>query len=166
MTLTQQIEEGWAFLIINSCTPSYQEFNGRFHMRELKFTSTVIKKFFCFSGVGTFATALQYVILIILVQGFNFMPTLASGLGFGVSALANYWLNYQWTFTSQKRHSEALTKFFLIAASGLFINTIIMYIGTELVIFNYIVVQIIATGVVLLWNFSGNYLWTFREPGR
>jgi putative flippase GtrA len=73
--------------------------------------------------------------------------TIASTIGFALSACANYWLNYHVTFSSSKPHLETAGKFAAIAALGLALNAIA------------------ATAIVLLWNFSGNYLWSFREDG-
>jgi putative flippase GtrA len=87
----------------------------------------------------------------------------ASSFGFIVGAVINYILNYQFTFQSDKRHSEAITKFFIVATIGAGINGFIMYIGVENTNINYMLVQIFATGIVLLWNFIVNKLWTFAH---
>ena len=39
-----------------------------------------------------------------------------------------------------------------------------MYVGTTMMNGHYLVVQILATAVVLLWNYLGSYLWTFHQP--
>lgn len=91
------------------------------------------------------------------------VPTFASGIGFGISALSNYLLNYHLTFKSRNAHVEAATKFFIIAMLGLLLNSVIMLVGTEILIMHYLLAQVMATGIVLVWNFTGNYLWSFRE---
>lgn len=122
-----------------------------------------IRKFAYFSGVGVIATGIQYVILIVLVQGFGLPPVIASGIGFVASAVVNYMLNYHVTFESRKAHSEAATKFMVIAALGLIVNSLIMHVGTDILKIHYILTQLVASGSVLMWNFTGNYLWSFRE---
>ena len=124
---------------------------------------SVIRKFAYFSGVGVIATGIQYVILIVLVQGVGVPPVRASAIGFVTSAVVNYMLNYHITFESRKAHSEAATKFMVIAALGLIVNSLIMHVGTDIFRVHYIFTQLIATGSVLIWNFTGNYLWSFRE---
>ncbi len=123
-------------------------------------------QFLLFAGVGAVGTLGHYTTLIVLVQFWAVDPVFASSLGFVVGAVINYILNYHFTFQSNKRHTEALTKFLIVATIGAGINGSIMYVGVENTSINYLVVQIFATGVVLLWNFVVNKLWTFAHHGR
>jgi putative flippase GtrA len=49
----------------------------------------------------------------------------------------------------------------LVATIGAAINAAIMYAGVSLLEFHYLLAQIIATGIVLGWNFLLNKTWTF-----
>jgi putative flippase GtrA len=120
-------------------------------------------QFLLYAGVGAIGTLGHYTILIILVQLWAMDPVVASCLGFVVGAIINYLLNYHFTFQSNKRHSEALTKFLIVAVVGVGLNGLIMYAGVDYTDFNYLIVQIFATAVVLLWNFTVNKLWTFTH---
>jgi putative flippase GtrA len=124
--------------------------NGRTHL----------SRFARFSLVGGVATAIQYALLVVLVRGFGTAPAPASSIGFVLSAGVNYLLNYRFTFRSDRSHGPAAAKFALLAVVGLLINAAIMYlmIGAGV---HYLVAQVCATGVVLLWNFIGNSVWTF-----
>lgn len=122
-----------------------------------------IGQFLLFAGLGVIGTLGHYTILIVLVQFWAVDPVFASSFGFVVGAVINYILNYQFTFQSDKRHTEALTKFLIVATIGAAINGTIMYIGVENTNINYMLVQIFATCVVLLWNFVLNKLWTFAH---
>lgn len=117
-----------------------------------------------FALVGGVATAIQYAILIVLVREAGAWPTTASGIGFVVSAIGNYLLNYYFTFRSRRSHGAALAKFLLLAAGGLAINSLLMQWLVAAAGLNYLVAQVCATGVVFLWNFAGNSLWTFGAP--
>jgi len=123
-------------------------------------------QFLLFAGVGAIGTLGHYTTLIVLVQFWAVDPVFASSFGFVVGAMINYILNYHFTFQSDKRHAEALTKFLIVATIGAGINGFIMYIGVENTNINYLIVQIFATCVVLLWNFVVNKLWTFAHHGR
>ena len=122
-----------------------------------------IGQFMLYAGVGAIGTIGHYTTLIVLVEFWALDPVIASCLGFVVGALINYVLNYKFTFHSEKRHREALTKFLLVAIAGAGINGAIMYIGVENTQFNYLLVQIVATTAVLLWNYFVNKLWTFTH---
>lgn len=125
-----------------------------------------IGQFLLFAGVGAIGTLGHYTTLIVLVQFWAVDPVFASSFGFVVGAMINYILNYHFTFQSDKRHAEALTKFLIVATIGAGINGFIMYIGVENTNINYLIVQIFATAVVLLWNFVVNKLWTFAHHGK
>ena len=114
-----------------------------------------------FGLVGAAATGLQYLILVLLVHQGVASPT-ASAIGFVVSAFGNYVLNYHFTFRSRESHGPAMVKFVTLAGMGLVINYGLMQlmVGAG---WYYMVAQVCATGVVFLWNFIGNSLWTFRE---
>ena len=116
-----------------------------------------------FAGIGAIGTVGHYTTLIVLVQFWRVDPVFASSLGFVVGAIINYILNYHFTFNSDKQHSEAFTKFLIVAIIGAGINGGIMYAGVENTRINYLIVQIFATGAVLLWNFALNKAWTFAH---
>ena len=120
-----------------------------------------IRQFAVFLCVGGFSTGIQYVTLWILVAYVSVNAILSSAIGFVLSALVNYLLNYYLTFQSNVRHRFAITNFFLVALVGLIINTIIMEILIDTVKIHYMIAQIVATVSVLFWNFYANKKWTF-----
>ena len=126
--------------------------------------STQAARFARFVLVGGFATALMYALLLVGVEWLGMTPVSASVAGYTISALANYWLNRNLTFRSRQRHAIALPRFAAVSGAGLLINAAIMYVGTELLSGHYLLVQILATVVVLFWNYIGSQLWTFRQP--
>jgi putative flippase GtrA len=113
-----------------------------------------------FGLVGGVATGLQYLLLIVLVREAGLWPTVASGVGFAISAVVNYLLNYHFTFRSRRPHGPALARFMTLAVVGLAINSVLMQVllGAG---WYYLVAQLGATTVVFLWNFVGNSVWTF-----
>ena len=126
---------------------------------------TLAARFTKFAGVGVIGTAAHYATLISLVQLLDANAVLASSAGAIVGAAVNYILNYHYTFQSSKRHHEALVKFFAVAAVGFVLNGILMAILTSSFEIYYLLAQIITTSIVLVWNFTGNHIWTFREAG-
>ena len=120
-----------------------------------------LRQFILFSGIGAIGTAGHYICLILLVERADMAPTPATTVGFIVGAIINYLLNYHITFKSNQHHHVALTKFFIVAAIGAGINMAIMYFATEWLTLHYLLAQIMATAIVLLWNFFINKYWTF-----
>jgi len=115
-----------------------------------------------FLFVGGIATALQYLILIILVELYRLDAITSSSIGFGVSALLNYYLNYHLTFKSEAPHYLALPKFLIVASIGLVLNGLLMFLFSEKLAIQYFTSQIFSTGGVLLWNFTISKIWTFK----
>jgi putative flippase GtrA len=120
-------------------------------------------QFFGFAGVGVIATLIQYVVLMLLVQAAGANATLASGVGYVTSALVNYGLNYRYTFRSTRKHSESVVKFVLVACVGLALNSGIMFVLTGEFHVHYLLAQLLASGIVLVWNFAANRAWTFAR---
>jgi len=121
------------------------------------------KQFIKFAAVGVVGTAVHYTALVALVEGFNLSALIATGIGFVLGAITNYILNYHYTFKSNKRHGEALTKFLIVAFIGGVINQGMMWLGVTVLSANYLLSQIAATTIVLFWNFIINRAWSFKE---
>ncbi len=121
------------------------------------------KQFVLFSTIGAVGTGGHFLTLILLVEFAGLSAVWATTAGFMVGALINYVLNYHFTFKSDKAHREAMLKFFIVALVGAGMNMLIMYIGVDILVQFYLLVQIAASSVVLLWTFSANKLWTFAE---
>lgn len=121
-------------------------------------------QFVCFSAVGVVGTLFHYSVLISLVHFLQLRPFIGSAAGFAAGAFVNYSLNYRITFKSSKSHLAAMPKFYLVALAGLGINTALIYTLNEWMTINYLIAQLFTTAAVLISNFAGNKLWTFKEP--
>ncbi len=118
-----------------------------------------------FAMVGCVATGIQYILLVVLVRGAGVEATVASCIGFVVSAGANYLMNYHFTFRSQRAHGPAAVKFATLAGVGLLLNAALMrvLVGAG---WHYLLAQVCATLLVMLWNYFGNRAWTFGPPAQ
>ncbi len=101
---------------------------------------------------------------------------LANSISFTLAVLSNFTFNRYWTYpeSRSKRKRIQLPQFGLVSVLGLIINTAIFVLATP--IFNniigsidvlagsiagYIPAKILATMMVLFWNFFVNRFWTF-----
>jgi len=116
-----------------------------------------------FTGVGFISAIGHYGLLITLVQGPGVEPVRASVAGALLGAWINYTLNYRYTFHSNKRHRESVSKFATVAAVGLVLNTFFMWLGVDVMRVHYLLSQVLTTALVLLWSFGANRYWTFRH---
>jgi putative flippase GtrA len=120
-----------------------------------------VKQFASFVKVGFAATAAHYVMLAALVELLSVNEVFASTLGYAVGAVVSYTLNYRFTFNSDRPHQIAVSRFFVIALTGMALNSLAIAFLLHNLAVHYFVAQIAATGFVLLWNFVGNRYWTF-----
>lgn len=126
-------------------------------------TIEILKQFSRFTGVGFMSAIGHYGLLILLVQFAAVDAVYASAAGALLGAVINYSLNYRLTFRSTKRHRESVWKFAVVALIGLLLNTLFMWVGVDLLGMHYLLAQVVTTGLVLIWSFVGNRLWTFGE---
>lgn len=123
----------------------------------------LVRKFARFLLTGSVCTGIQYVLLIVLTGAFGVPPTAASTVGYLASALVNYRLSHSFTYRSSARHQRSLPRFAVATACGLAINAAVMFLGTTRTSLHYLLVQVLATGAALLWNFFINLHWTFGQ---
>ena len=118
-----------------------------------------------FVMVGGFATGVHYALMSLLIWLVDCPLVLASGIGFAVSAVANYALNARLTFRSRESHAKTLPRFVVTALLGLVINTVLLAFLASLGM-HPAPAQLLTTLGVLLWNYTINALWTFKNPTR
>jgi putative flippase GtrA len=123
--------------------------------------TSITAQFIRFAGVGVIGTGAHYLVLVALMELFDGEAIIASSAGALTGALVNYILNYHFTFRSNKRHVEAMTKFLAIAAVGFVLNGLLMSLLVYGLGLFYLAAQVLTTLTVLIWNFAGNRWWTF-----
>lgn len=120
-------------------------------------------QFVRFAAVGLTGTLIQYAMLWLGVELLGIPAAVASAVGYLFGSVANYLLNYFFTFRSSKSHAEAASKYYSVIAVGWCINTGLMTVLVHGYGWNYWLAQLLATGVGLLWNFAGSRWWAFRH---
>jgi len=131
------------------------------HRKAAIVSAALENRFVRFLIVGGIATLIQYVTLIWSVERWHWNAVLASSLGYFLSTIANYLLNYYFTFRSDNRHRVAATRFAIVAAAGLTLNALLMEFLAQRLHFPYILAQILATIGTLIWNYWANSKWSF-----
>lgn len=86
---------------------------------------------------------------------------IANSCGFITAATSNYFLNRIWTFHSQNsKEFLEYGSFILISVVGLAINNLFLYFFEKK--FPFYLAKLFAIFVTTIWNFTANYLITFR----
>jgi putative flippase GtrA len=124
-------------------------------------TKKNFKEYGQFLLAGISATLAQYLALYLLVD-YSIVPILfASILGYIMGGIVNYLINYYITFNSSKKHKDSLISFSIVVAIGLIINTSIFSLMLNQLGLYYLLSQIVASVVVLFWNYWAHKKWTF-----
>ena len=147
-----------------------------------------ISRFLKFSVVGAVGAVIDFGLLNILVQFAGFSKVGANACSFTAAVISNFVWNRLWVYpeTREDPLRKQFLQFLVVNLLGLGINTLIFIVSDQWVLgtegllagpvgavadligmehfdMAYNGAKVIATGVVLFWNFFVNRLWTFRH---
>lgn len=144
--------------IVENITTVYQNNPKEFH------------RFAKFAIVGALGAVIDFGLLNLL-KGYYGWPLLAANtVSVSVAIVSNFVWNRLWTFpeSRSRKKRKQLPQFALVNFIGLVINNLIV-VGIDALLqtslgepFSYNVAKAVAIGIVLLWNFGANRLWTYR----
>lgn len=119
-------------------------------------------QFLRFGVVGVAATGMDFGIMVLLTEALGVDPVVSSGVSFCASTVFNYLASMRFVF----RHREGLSRrrefaiFLVLSLVGLGVNQLVMWGGTAVLGERwYVLVKVLATGVVMLWNFFSRKHW-------
>jgi len=141
-----------------------------------------ITRFMKFLVVGTIGAIVDFSILNLLRGGLGWSLVLANTFSFTCAVLSNFLWNRFWTYpdSRSKPLASQLLTFFVVNVAGWAINTGMLLLLTNplaglagslldisdptvLDRYGYNSAKVIATGVVLFWNFFINRIWTYND---
>lgn len=122
----------------------------------------LIIKFLKFCVVGFSGMVVDFGVTWLCKERLKWNKYLSNSLGFILAATNNYLWNRLWTFQSTSRQIPVeYGKFLLISIIGLGINNLTIYILHDKLKLNFYLAKLLAIGIVTIWNFVMNYLFTF-----
>ena len=131
-----------------------------------------VGRFLRFLAVGLSGTLLDFAILSVLKTWFGWLTLPANLVSYSCGILNNYLLSRYWVYPESRKDKSLQQglRFILISLVGLLLNNLLVFAleapAGWLVSnpnYGYIPAKIIATGIVLLWNFFANRFWTFNK---
>jgi len=112
------------------------------------------KQIFKFLIVGGIAFLIDYAFLYILTEYCNIYYLVSSIISFTISLIFNYIASIKFVFETDKNESKKHFIAFIIGSIiGLGINQLVMYLMVELMSIYYMLTKIVATAIVMVWNF-------------
>lgn len=107
-----------------------------------------------FGFVGGTAFIIDYGIFTILNQLLGIHYIIAGTISFSISVIYNYILSIKWVFdVTKKQTTKDFIIFIVLSVIGLILNNIIMYISVDLIHIHVLISKIIATAIVMVYNF-------------
>lgn len=125
-----------------------------------------VKQFGKFAVVGITSLAVDYILLLVLVELLHVDFLIATSASFLASVVVNYFLSMRYVFSrrddlSRKRE---FTIFAVLSAVGLGLNDLFMFVGVAVLSIGYQVMKLISTFMVTWYNFFSRR--RFLDGGR
>lgn len=116
---------------------------------------TLLTQFIRFGIVGAIAFVIDFGFLVLLTELLYFNPVVAATASFIASVIFNYFASMHFVFERRDdiSKSKEFIIFIILSVVGLFINDLLMWFGTSYTLIDYKIIKIIATVVVMIWNF-------------
>lgn len=120
----------------------------------------LIKQIMRFGVVGVISFLVDYGILYVLTEKANIYYLLSAGISFTVSVVINYLLSMSWVFKSNKKRGkkEEFIIFVVLSLGGLLLNQVMMYVFVDYMNVYYLLAKIVATAIVMIYNFISRKL--------
>lgn len=115
----------------------------------------LINQLLKFGLVGGIAFLIDYGLLFICTEWFGIYYFISSIISLSVSVIFNYIASVLWVFDvdQEKSKTKNFIIFITLSIVGLGINQIIMYYGVEVLNLYYMLIKLIATFIVMVFNF-------------
>lgn len=137
-------------------TDRFRMATGLIDVHDRRFTMQhLFQQIMKFGIVGVLAFVIDYGLMVALTEFAGMAPVASATISFIVSVVFNYLASMRFVFS----HKEGMSKqrefliFVALSVAGLLINDGLMWAGTEIASFDYRLVKIAATAVVMIWNF-------------
>lgn len=123
--------------------------------------------FFKFGITGVSGLLIDFSLTWIFKDELHQNKFLANGIGFTAAVISNYFIHKNWTFKGThagkpSRASVQFTAFFTVSLIGLLLNSVIIFLLTNLMFLNFYLSKAVAIFIVFFWNFSANYFFVFK----
>lgn len=128
-------------------------------------------RFLRFLAVGASSTIIDFALLTILKR-FGLSTLVANTISYSAGIVNGFVWNYLWTFADSRSKNfwQQFAQFALISLAGLLLSNFLILL-LEIPLgrmlskpeMGYLPAKVVATSVVVIWNFIANRVWTFND---
>ncbi len=114
----------------------------------------LLKQIIRFGIVGVIAFLIDYSLLYVFTEFIHIHYLISSVMSFTISLIFNYIASIYWVFDVKKKQTyKEVIIFVVLSVIGLGINQLVMYVMTDLWKIYYMLSKLVATAIVMVWNF-------------
>jgi putative flippase GtrA len=147
-----------------------------------------VRRFLKFCVVGTIGTAIDFGLLNLLYNVLGLHQVFSNVVSVSTATVSNYTWSRFWVYpeTKHQRGAQKFVQFVIVSLVALGLNTGILWVtdhwllgesgvlgglvspaavwmGMEHSVLSANAAKVVATGIVLFWNFFANRMWTFND---
>ncbi|MBS1510822.1 MAG: GtrA family protein [Bacteroidetes bacterium] len=124
---------------------------------------SISTKMFRFGLVGISGMVVDFSITWLCKEKLHWNKFISNAAGFSFAVINNFLWNRYWTFHDTTHPLAAqFVSFALVSLAGLAINTALLYMLSRYIKINFYLIKLLVTGLVFLWNYGINLLFTFN----
>ncbi len=117
-----------------------------------------------FSVVGISSTIIDWLIYFLITRFLGIFYIFAKIISFLMAVINSYTWNRKWTFRSENpQKAQEFVKFLVVSVVGLTLNTAVMFLAVSKAHWHDLYALILATSVVMAWNFTIDKMWVFNR---
>ena len=143
------------------------DFKGLFYQK----TDNIFIQFFRYCFVGGLATlveggALWLIQHFIFREQSGFTVYISQGIAFVLGLIANFVLSKLFVFQEKSERTNALGEFVtyaVVGVVGLLIKELLLWVFNIQIGWHYMLVWVISTIIVLIWNYAGRRVLLYRK---
>lgn len=126
-----------------------------FHIKVSSKTENLFIQIFKFGIVGVVATIIDFLFLYIFKEFLHLNVVVSNTLSFCISVIYNYIASVKWVFdvNHDKDPKKNFILFMIFSVIGLLINDLIVWVCTLKIQIYYLLSKVIATIIVMVFNF-------------
>jgi len=114
--------------------------------------------------VGAVSALADWAIFALMLYGFDLHYIVAGAISFVLATGLNYFLSVRFVFGSGRRQrNQRIFLLYMVSVVGVAFNLGLLSVGIDILDLHPMLSKMIATGMVLGWNFVARYYFVFQK---